>query len=366
MNFYLPVLGTVLTGIHEMVQGMGYLAEGKLQKATQEFFFGMAHLNVPSNEILTKWSLLTGTLATVEQGSKKCMRGFSELNLDQIIKGIAQSTLGLSGSFLIAYADAKTVQEITQVALLTATSGVYVVNGVREIANGKYKKGVCEALLGLSGLALSISHIYETYKFTEVLTPSEYIEQFAFKHREEIDFIQRANRGVGNWKVLGRGKSKVTYIHPELEKYVIKFPLKDDSALQDEFNYNYVAREICIKKEYLHLDIPESYLIDSPRGEILVQRKLHFALNEYGLSTMQGSKVAIKELFNFCREGKFCDILPATNAMYLKGTENDPIFGIFDFDCHVSNPLEHERLFEILAMQESFHLSKAQNAHAKK
>lgn len=359
-TFSLPILGSVLTGTHEMIQGMKNLSDGKIQEGVQNLFFGMTKLNIPSNEGMTKWSLFLGTLATAKKGIQNLGSGLWEFNWNKTVAGIAQSILGLGGSVVITCLEAKTVREMSQIALLTTASGVFIVKGVKDISDGSYRKGLYNSLFGLSGLAISIFNIYHNYKIMteeKVLTPIEQIEHFSLNYENELNLIYNGNYSFPNWKELGRGKSKIAYIHPKMQDFVIKFPLKGTELL-DEFNNIFLAEEIINEREYKHISIPKTYLIEIQSGQVLFQKKFNLALNIYGLSTIKGNQVAVRELFELCREGHFCDILPGTNSAYLEGSEKDPILGIFDFDCRVYDSLEQKRNFEILLLQEALYLAK--------
>lgn len=177
-------------------------------------------------------------------------------------------------------------------------------------------------------------------EFTESSHP---FEKFLADYQDEIEQLQDGMK-VGQWKELGSGKSKTTFAHPELTRYVIK--IEKQSAIHWKYNDNNLrahhrnlvnAKKIVEEGDYKHIVIPESYLIKTRRGLMIVERRLDL-VKGHTIPETPLKVAAINELFKFILENGVCDLdLKANhNAEFLKNSEEDPKIGIYDLDCEMS------------------------------
>lgn len=179
--------------------------------------------------------------------------------------------------------------------------------------------------------------------FKEITESSHPFEKFFEDYQDEIEQLQDGMK-VGQWKELGSGVSKTTFVHPELTRYVIK--IQKQSAVHWKYNDNNLrahhrnlgnAKKIIEEGGYKHIVIPESYLIETKRGLIIVERRLDLVKGS-AIPETSLKEAAINELVKFIVENGVCDLDHKANhnAEFLKNSEEDPKIGIYDLDCEMS------------------------------
>lgn len=344
-GFFSPLVP--LLGVYQTVKSSLDISNGDILKGAQRTFFGLTVTNLAGSLIthdsdylggLMKTSLIVETASVAAIGARDLVLGLKQKKLQQVKRGAMQAVLGAASCVCTATLDSKTVKVVHEALLIALPSGYVAYSGVKDVANKQYLKGAGKILMGVAGLACSAYYVKryldgtdQFAMFLENRKTEEELNNFYFDHKNEIDSMYENKAAVNNWKRNGGGISKTGYSHPELPGYIVKIPKKNAVVdIYKHFKNLQDARSLVEENHYNQLVIPESHLLETKNGPILIERKFDFA--EFA-SWRNKKRDAEDQLKSFISLGRFCDLEVGHNAEFLKGSENDPKIGIFDFDC---------------------------------
>ncbi len=145
----------VISGLLSTAAGARDLAEGNIQRGTLESILGLSAVNLGTighpeliRETVIKTAAITGSATIAFQGLANLCQG-------RVRKGLLQATLGLAGAYLLNQLPSRAASVFTQTFSVATLSGLIAYQGMKDLAKGHFGKGIAKTAFGLTGIALS-------------------------------------------------------------------------------------------------------------------------------------------------------------------------------------------------------------------
>lgn len=393
-------LVTTGLGMGATIEGFLNIGDGDLVPGARKIVGGLTLTNFGARYLgfnntmpqdLLKYSLCEGVALIALKGISHITDGLSDRNFFQIVKGAAQSAIGITGFFYLESLGSKVYLVAHQTLLLTLASTCIAKSGLSDFAKEKYKVGIGKLLLGMGGLAgagyyaykeffdqefddldrsvldASIfaqnmqnqSNFHQTAPVAEdldnldLLAPDASVREqniVLSTHKDEIKHILANYEEPPGSSIekLGRGASKQVYWYPkELPGSIIKI---SDSIMRwgdgrNDAESHYLnlqeAKKVVQNFQFKHIKIPDCRLVNSPFGPFVVEEKFDL-MSFRQVPDGPAKSEANREFKIFKMELGLCDtsLDKNHNVGVLKKKDplqnqalKDPVIGPYDFDC---------------------------------
>ncbi len=359
----MPAALITCLGTKEAIEGSIDLGGGNLLQGAKKVFVGLSGTNLGARAMglgdgmhqeMMKYSLSAGPGYVAVKGLSKLFNGVQQKSTFQVVKGAAQTAVGVAGVVALDALDSKVILVAHQASLLSLISGLIAKSGFSDFRKANYRDGAEKMLLGIGGLACAGYYVYSEIFNDPTLIPDTLTEEdtaFLTAHRHEIDKLNLNKRPTGSWKKLGKGVSKTAYIHPDMPKSLLKiehskysFWNPEDSDIERSKRNLQFTKQMAEKLNLDSIAFPKSVLIDSGRPYIFEER---FDIEKYSsVPDSHGKLKAEEQLRTLASASGLCDVdLKGNhNAGFIKGTER---IGLFDFDCSNHPQINLEPLREL-------------------
>lgn len=337
-------------GITHTIQGAFDLTRGSLLSGLKRLFLGttftnagggLAGLDSENRSELIKDALVAGAGAAFGKGVRDCTFGIKEKNGIKVLHGGIQALTGVTGAFLISSLDAKVLLVANQASIL-ALSGAFIAKlGFHEVIRGDYAKGVWKLLLGAGGIASAGYYVYSTYFIEEI---PQHLTRFIKEHETEIERLHKESYQIGDWKLLGLGKGKKVFIHPDVPEFLFKVPRESTRLIGDRtseenvrFHYANLKEIQQIAARFDRVVVPQAFLFETSQGPLVMEER--FCLGAQTIFPYEKDE-AIGHAEKLIELAGLCDIDPSTNrnSRMLWNVFPSKI-ALFDFDCRIVKPL---------------------------
>ncbi|MEN9654864.1 MAG: hypothetical protein RL235_976 [Chlamydiota bacterium] len=359
-------INLIASGIAGTVAGAVALTQKRLRSGVRYILAGLSAINIGgglSGVSAGKQSeVMKCTLAAVTgiigvSGALQLVQGIKQRSLSQIVKGIVRTCASVAGTALVCSLDSRVIIVAQQACVLGLASSFIGVLGLKDVAKGQYRSGLCKMAVGITGMAAVVLCVHTANQATVLLglpasthpkadlpTAESRLSLFLDFHRREIEAICSTKTEVGAWRCLGSGISKVTFGHPGLPGWVIKTPKQNDPWHYSYLNLAKHSEVIeyvrAVADSFNRIYIPKSYELRLNTGcYAVIEEALN--LRPYYVRRVE-DREAKRQFDVLVGSTGLCDVEPDRpldaveifphNAGVIIGS-NPPVIGIVDFDC---------------------------------